>query len=234
MSTIDYHLGELEIARTPGDPRRVMPVLPDFFGSILDLGCGVGQTLIACELKPETFVCGVDIDAEALAFGKELSPHICFARARGERLPFRNQSFEVVISRVTLPFTHIPSALQEIARVLKPGGYVWFTLHPFTRLREDAIGAIRSGNLKSFVYQIYTLINGICLHLTGRQFRFPLNRNRCESFQTVGGITKAMYRAGFERVHAECGRFFIVTAVKRDCSPFTDSKEETLCVASAA
>ncbi len=234
MSEIDYHLSELEIARTKGNHRRIMPVLPDGFQSILDLGCGIGQTLIACELNPKTFACGVDIDAESLAYGKELSPYIRFVCARREHLPFRDQSFEVVISRVSLPYTHIPSALQEIARILTPSGYVWFTLHPFTRLREDAIGAIRSGNLKSFVYAIYTLINGICFHLTGRLFRFPLMGNRYESFQTVGGMTRAMHRAGFEQVRMECDRFFVVTAVKRDWSPHTNTKEDTICAESAA
>ncbi len=234
MSEIEYHLGELEIARTPGDPRRFMPVLPNSFGSILDLGCGIGQTLITCELKPDTFACGVDIDAESLAFGKVLSPHINFICARGERLPFADHSFEVVISRVSLPYMHIPSALQEVARILKPGGYVWFALHPFAMLKGIAIGAIRSGNLKSFVFAIYILINGICFHLTGKQFHFPLKRNRCESFQTIGGMTRAMHVAGFEQVRAERGHFFVVTAVNKDSSPFADSKEEKLCVASAA
>jgi len=215
MSEIDYHLGELEIARTPGAPRRILPDLPASFWSILDLGCGIGQTLISSELKPGTFACGVDLDAEALAYGKELSPHIRFVCAQGEKLPFPDRSFEVVISRVSLPYMHIPSALEEIARVLTPNGFVWFTLHPFTMLRDDAIGAIRSGNLRSFVYAIYVLINGICFHLSGRQLRYPLNRDKCESFQTTGGISRAMDRAGFERVRVERGRFFVVSAVKR-------------------
>lgn len=231
MSEIEYHLGELEIARTPDDPRRIMPALPDSFDSILDLGCGIGQTLIMCELKPGAFACGVDVDAAALAYGKKLSPHIRFVCAQGESLPFPDHSFEVVISRVALPYMHIPSVLQEIERILTPSGYVWFALHPFTMLRDDAINAIRSGNLKSFVYVVYVLINGICFHLTGRQFRYPLNRAKCESFQTTGGISKAMDRAGFERVRAERGRSFVVSAVKRACSSFL-IKVGTLCAAS--
>jgi len=233
MNEIEYHLGELKIARTPGDPRRVMPVLPDSFGSILDLGCGIGQTLISCGLKPETFACGVDINEESLAFGKRASPHICFVCASGERLPFHDGSFEVVISRVSLPLMHIPGALQEIARVLKPGGCVWFTLHPFNVQREKIIAAIRSKDLKSFIYQVYIVINGICFHLTGRQFRFPFKQKRCESFQTIGGITRAMRQAGFELVRVEHGNFFVVTAVLKQRSPSTDTKEEKVCAASA-
>ena len=45
MSAINYHLEELKIARTPGDPRHIRPALPDRCGSLLDLGCGIGQNL---------------------------------------------------------------------------------------------------------------------------------------------------------------------------------------------
>jgi len=49
----------------------------------------------------------------------------------------------------------------------------------------------------------------------------------------IGGITRAMRRAGFEQVRVEHGRFFVVTAVMKQRSPFTDTKEEKLCAASA-
>src|SRR5262245_10880877 len=204
MNEIEYHLGELKIACTPGDSRRVMPVLPDTFRSILDLGCGIGQTLISCQLNPGTFACGVDIDAESLAYGKQLTPSIHFVRASGERLPFGDRAFETVVSRISLPYLHIPNALQEIARILTPGGHIWFTLHSFRTVWEDALGAIRSWSPKNVAYAIYVLINGVCLHLAGRQFRYPLNRNKCESFQAVEGMTKAMRKAGFEHVRIEC------------------------------
>ena len=233
MSAINYHLEELKIARTPGDPRHIRPALPDRFGSLLDLGCGIGQNLLDCALPPETLACGVDIDAEALAFGRRLAPQLCLVCARGERLPFQDHSFDVVMARVSLPFMHLPSALREVARVVKPGGYVWCTLHPWAMLRARLRDALRTLNLKDFVYSIYILINGLCFHLTGRQFRYPLNRQRCESFQTVGGMTRAMQRAGFEQVQTDYGRFFVVTASKRNPSSLLATKEDKLCVASA-
>src|SRR5262245_7954626 len=134
MSEIAYHVGELEVARTLNDPRRVMPTLPDQYQSILDVGCGAGQILIACDLEPGIFACGVDLDEEALALGRRMSENILFVCAQGERLPFNDHSFDIVISRVALPHMHIPSALHEIARVLRPGGYVWFTLYPLSKI----------------------------------------------------------------------------------------------------
>jgi ubiquinone/menaquinone biosynthesis C-methylase UbiE len=215
MSALEYHLAELEIARKSDDPRHIMPTMPERFESILDLGCGAGQTLIGNGLKPGVFACGVDIDEEALTLGRKLSEEIVFVRARGEKLPFRNNAFDVVISRVALPYTAIPATLQEIARVLKPGGHVWLTLHPFSMLSAQMLTSVKAGNLKSIIYQLYVLANSLLFHLAGRQISFPFNRERCESVQTVGAITRAMERVGFEGVRADRGHFFIVTANKR-------------------
>jgi len=215
MSEIAYHLGELDIARNADDARRILPELPETFESILDLGCGIGQTLIACNLTPKTFACGVDVNEEALAYGRKIADHISFVRASGEHLPFADGSFDVVISRVTLPHMHVPKALQEISRALKPGGRVWLTLYPMSWILRRAGESLKAGNLKNFAYQFYVMTNGAFFHLTGRQFRFPFNR-RCESFQTVKGVIRAMKEAGFENVRAEQNRFFIVTASKAD------------------
>ena len=76
MDTRAYHLAELEIARSPGDSRRTMTPLPANLESILDVGCGAGQTLIACDLSSDVLACGLDIDSEALALGKTLSRQI--------------------------------------------------------------------------------------------------------------------------------------------------------------
>jgi ubiquinone/menaquinone biosynthesis C-methylase UbiE len=215
MSEIAYHLGELDIARNVDDARRILPELPETFESILDLGCGIGQTLIACNLPPKTFACGVDVNEEALAYGRKIADHISFVRASGEHLPFADGSFDVVISRVTLPHMHVPKALREISRALKPGGRVWLTLYPMSWILRRAGESLMAGNLKNFAYQFYVMTNGAFFHLTGRQFRFPFNR-RCESFQTVKGVIRAMKEAGFENVRTEQNRFFIVTASKAD------------------
>ena len=215
MSEIAYHLGELDIARNADDARRILPELPETFESILDLGCGIGQTLIACNLPPKTFACGVDVNEEALAYGRKIADHISFVRASGEHLPFADGLFDVVISRVTLPHMHVPKALREISRALKPRGRVWLTLYPMSWILHRAGESLKAGNLKNFAYQFYVMTNGAFFHLTGRQFRFPFNR-RCESFQTVKGVIRAMREAGFENVRAEQNRFFIVTASKAD------------------
>jgi ubiquinone/menaquinone biosynthesis C-methylase UbiE len=192
-----------------------MPDLPEQFRSILDVGCGAGQTLLSCDLQPGTLVCGIDIDEQALRYGKQLSNEINFAHASGEDLPFADQTFEVVISRVAIPYMHIPRALSEIARVLKPGGQVWFTLHSSALARRWLWKAVRKGNWKGVLYFSYVLANGWLLHWFGQQIRFPLNRTRCESFQTETSIRRALEQAGFAQVQTNHSpQFFVVKAVK--------------------
>lgn len=216
MSTLDYHLAELAIATSKDDPRRVVPDLPSTCHAVLDVGCGVGQTLAACDIPPATLAVGIDIDDEPLRYGRQMTDRIQFVRGGGERLPFAAKTFDVVLSRVALPYMHIPSALAEFARVSRPGGNVWLTLHPFSMTRAWLWQAVRTANPKGIVYQGYSLANGLLLHACGMQVRFPLNRSRCESFQTARGMTKALHTAGFRDVTvAMQGQIFVVTAVRR-------------------
>ncbi len=213
--TARYHREELAIALTPCDKRHLQPTLPERVGTILDLGCGAGQTLIACNLGRAVAAYGVDIDAEALALGRELAPGIRFVRARGERLPFADNVFDVVISRVALPYMAMPTVLTEVARVLKTGGYVWFALHTFAMQRDRLRASLRAGHLKDVLYSLYILGNGLLFHCTGRQVPFPLNRRRYESFQTVAGMTRTLRARRLDVVSATAKPFLAMTAIKR-------------------
>jgi SAM-dependent methyltransferase len=219
VSTVEYHLAELAIAKSKGDARKALPELPAQFSSILDIGCGAGQTLLACDLPRETLVCGIDIDAEALAFGnkldKENSGNLRLACAVGESLPFADGSFDVVFSRVAVPYMHIPTAVTEISRVLKPGGHLWLTLHPFQMVWGLLMRALKAGNIKSILYFSYALLNGLAFHLFGKLWRFPLNRKRCESFQTAAAMKSALDAAGFAQLEIEqTENRFAIKAIK--------------------
>ncbi|MEE8375425.1 MAG: class I SAM-dependent methyltransferase [Acidimicrobiia bacterium] len=82
-------------------------------GSVLDLGCGTGDT----DFEGRTVI-GIDPVIEMLA----LSPVVAKAGAVGEALPFRDASFDAVFSAyVFRNLTSIGVTLDEIYRVLKPG-----------------------------------------------------------------------------------------------------------------
>lgn len=215
MDSVSYHLSELKAAQRADDPCRVMPEIPKGCKRILDVGCGAGQTLIASDLGVDTLACGVDPDFTALQAGKQLAQQIQFVHARGEDLPFRNDFFDFAISRVALPYMDIPGALAEIQRVLAPGRTFWGALHPFSMAWQDLLQGLRSFNVKIIVFRLYVLLNGLAFHLTGKLFRFPLKRERCESFQTARGIRRALFEAGFTDVEVRRNSHFIVMAKKR-------------------
>lgn len=78
--------------------------------TMLDLGCGFRRFEKVCEATGAEYI-GLDIDG--------YSPHVL---GRGEALPFKNESFDFVLSIATLPHTEHPSlTTKEVNRVLRPG-----------------------------------------------------------------------------------------------------------------
>jgi len=126
--SVEYHLAELRIALDPSHPGHILPQVEPH-ERVLDLGSGAGQTLIAA--CPGRLSFGLDIDFEALRLGRSFTCEVAFVCGRAEQLPFASESFDLVISRVSLPYTHLRASLSEINRVLRPKGRIWLTLHTF-------------------------------------------------------------------------------------------------------
>jgi ubiquinone/menaquinone biosynthesis C-methylase UbiE len=176
---------------------------------VLDLGCG----RTGAHRREGKVVIGVDVDLDALRSSAECERRLVVC-ARGEQLPFRDRSFSHVGSGVALPYMRIPAAIGEISRVLCPGGSIRLSLHPWTMTTAELFRAIRTANLRNTSFRCYILLNGIYFHLTGRQFRFPLRQTRCETFQTMARMSKTLAAAGFDEVHWERSRQFVVSARK--------------------
>lgn len=121
--------------------------------SVLDLGCGTGNpSILVSRIVGETgSVVGVDLSENMLAVARKKADalglsNIKFMAEDVTTLPFDNSSFDAVISRFCLMFLpDIPGAVNEISRVLKPGGYVaaavWSTAdkNPFIRIAMEAL-----------------------------------------------------------------------------------------------
>lgn len=180
---------------------------------MLDVGCGAGDSLreemdLAARRGQRVQMVGVDIDQAALEKGRTQFPVFEFAYGRGEELPFEDGSFDVVISRVAMPYMDIPAALREMHRVLRQGGEIRLKLHPLSFTLAELKTELRTGpvvtRVKNLIYRGYVLANGMMLHTGGVTFRFPLARHRCESFQTQAGIRRALQAAGFGEVDVSC------------------------------
>lgn len=215
-STTRYHLEELAVARDPTAEGHLLPPITARDRRILDIGCGAGQTLIASALRDGQLAVGIDIDVEALALGKTLDASLDFAAARAEELPLASESFDLVVSRVALPYTDIPRAVAEIGRVLADGGSCWLVLHPMSMGVRGALHHLRRGQLQGAAFQLYAVFNGLLLHFAGRQVPFPVGASRrWESCQTRHGIERTLRAAGFSAISVRRRHHFVVSATRR-------------------
>lgn len=93
---------------------------------LLDIGCGNGRLIAAI---PAVDYTGLDLSRQLLDHAKKLHPLYHFDYGSMLKLPYPDQSFDVVAAVASLQ--HIPSdvyrqaALQEMTRVLKPSGVLF-------------------------------------------------------------------------------------------------------------
>jgi ubiquinone/menaquinone biosynthesis C-methylase UbiE len=98
---------------------------------VLDVGCGAGATATYIAKKYGCKVVGVDISAGMIERSRErarregLTDLVEFRRADAQDLPFEDNLFDAVITESVTAFPEDKQrAVQEYARVTKPGGYV--------------------------------------------------------------------------------------------------------------
>lgn len=121
------------------------------FANVLDFGCGCGRILIPLSVVADAGkFSGTDIDAEAIGWLKK--SYSCFKDldVNGHAPPtkYAGDEFDFVYS-ISI-FTHLPEDmqrvwLQELARIIKPGGYGIFTTHGenhFVHLTESERGQL--------------------------------------------------------------------------------------------
>jgi ubiquinone/menaquinone biosynthesis C-methylase UbiE len=107
---------------------------------VLDVACGTGR--ISAPLARLGFdVAGIDISSRVLAVARAAAPDLDFRLGDMRRLPWEDQSFDAVINMWTA-FGYFDTqaederALDEIARVLRPGGaFIIDTVNPVALVR---------------------------------------------------------------------------------------------------
>lgn len=205
-----YHLEELRIALDRSDVRRVLPVLRERDGTILDVGCGIGQTLMALDADGRRRI-GVDVDEAAIRHGRAVhGERLELAVAAAERLPLPDASVDLVICRVALPYTDVPRALAEMRRVLRPGGRLWLTLHERRTVQGYLRDALRARHPVRIAHVLYILANGLLLSATGRVL--PWLNGRYESWQSPEAVSRLLRRHGLEAGAGRQGRHTVVEA----------------------
>src|SRR6204780_2094917 len=98
---------------------------------VLDLGCGAGHASFATapfarEVIAFDLTAGM-LEVTAAAAKERGLSNISTTQGSVEELPFNSQQFDFVVSRYSAHhWNAVPRALQEVKRVLKPGGQVCF------------------------------------------------------------------------------------------------------------
>lgn len=208
MASIEYHLEELKIALDRNNEKRILPSILDSDKAILDIGCGVGQSFIALDCTDRACI-GLDIDEDAVSYGiKNFGSRIHYILSDAKRIPLPSNTFNLVYSRVALPYTNIPKAIREIRRVLRNDGRVWMTLHSREMIRDDLKKAISARNIKRLIHVVYIMVNGYLLKHFG--VLVPFINGRFESWQDASTMKNLLIRNGFQVDVHEDGRHTVI------------------------
>jgi ubiquinone/menaquinone biosynthesis C-methylase UbiE len=106
-------------------------------GRLLDLGCGTGRNLP--RFGSGVRAIGVDPCHEALRKAARRSCRVPLVQAKAEELPFRDSSFETVVSGLVFcSVAEVPRGLSEVRRVLSPPGALRMLEHVRSK---DRLGA---------------------------------------------------------------------------------------------
>lgn len=175
------------------------------FERCLDLGCGFGfSTMEVCRYLEIKQAIGIDIESLAILLAKHFASlegfsntRIFFANAKGEKLPFAGNSFDLITAIRSLPYMNPFLALQEAARVMKPGAFGLLQLHSpglfIVQLKKE----LRRCNLRSVAYNSIGVLNSIFLNISPF-LKVLIIRNGVPSGQTKKGFITLLKDYGLE------------------------------------
>ena len=115
--------------RSPGETERralasfIETLPPD--ARVLDAGCGAGVPVLRALTGRGRRAIGMDFSSTQLAMAASNAPDARLLRGDMVKLPLKDGSIDAVVafhSLIHLPANEHAAALQEIARVLRPGG----------------------------------------------------------------------------------------------------------------
>lgn len=95
---------------------------------VLDIGSGPGLLVedIAAVVGPNGSICGVDVSGAMVALSQKRCshlPHVEIQEGDATSLPYNNEEFDAAVSTQVYEYIEdVQACLQELYRVLKPGG----------------------------------------------------------------------------------------------------------------
>lgn len=173
----------------------------------LDVACGTGilTRVIAERVGNSGLVVGVDANPGMLSVAKRITPEVDWREGYAESLPSEDNSFDAVLCQFGLMLFSSPEeALQEMRRVLKPGG----------KLVVAVLGSLDS-------LSAYTAIADVYEHVVnksvGNALRMPFSMGDKDTltslFKSVG-ISSARTTTESEVVYFSSVREMVLSDVK--------------------
>jgi ubiquinone/menaquinone biosynthesis C-methylase UbiE len=194
----------VEWNRFASDPARARASLAASNGMevkrVLDVGCGAGQELLPFVTEKGALGFGMDIASTVGRVGREMyaanAPlaRVNFLRGTAEHLPFPSGSFDVVICRLALPYTHNERAFAEVSRVLRPGGKYLLKISGVRWYLLELKQALKTGNFMSMIHATRVLVAGSIYHLSRHQPRTRIPSP--ETFQSEWLLRHELRRYG--------------------------------------
>jgi SAM-dependent methyltransferase len=196
--------------------------LPRDLGVVLDLGCGAGDVAAMLSSRARVMLATDLSMVNVQATRDNIRPlPVGLAQAGAERLPFADDSIDVVVlADVVEHVPDAPAALAEIRRVLRPGGYLvcatpirstlgfWRAVDWGVRAlaRPRTAGRLRFTN--AVVYERFFSMRELGLLLGRAGFRDRTVERICfyPAPETAGAFGAAMRRLADRRGHEACAR----------------------------
>lgn len=127
------------------DVARLLGAYPQHEQQILDFGAGVGTSVpYFRELLPNAKLTCLDVSNKSLDLGRRLHPgQADFVWFDGATIPYPDNTFDLVFAACVfhhIPHEQHPAILEELRRVLRPGGQcVFFEHNPYNPLTVRAV-----------------------------------------------------------------------------------------------
>lgn len=111
--------------------QQLSQYLPDSQSTVFDIGCGTGLTCVFLAAKGYTNLDGIDLSPDMVRVASERGIYReLLVGDVNQALERDDESYDAVISSGTFTHGHVgPEPLDEIFRILKPGGILACTIH---------------------------------------------------------------------------------------------------------
>ena len=96
---------------------------------ILDVGCGIGNSLFALQAKGYSNTVGLDIERQLIEYAKQMVPQARLVVGSAEQIPFRDGAFDCAICYDLLEHVLKPEkVIDNISRVLRENSTIYMSV----------------------------------------------------------------------------------------------------------